>query len=490
MRDARTVRPERIFGALALAASTIFLPGQAQERFRRTPPLPDAQPRELRLPAIERTTLPNGLLVAAAFRPEAPLVTLQLVVRAGEADSPPELPGVAALTARMVGRDSRYIPGSDLEAMVESIGARYSVDVLMDYTVFRLDVLEEFFDRALYLLRMMALETVFSEREFAAVKRTRYWELYSRRKDPESLGWWLLLRLLFRDHPYGNALYAEDVIKFVTVRDAAIFYARHYRPDNAVLLVSGPIPVAEAAVRARRHLGVWTGEPTPQRPLPNAVPNQKERVCFIEDAEATDAFVFAGNVIMDSSDPDFFPFVVLKQILGGTTQSRLFMNLRESKGIAYYAFSETEFYRRAGVFWARARVRPESILPAAREIAAEINALSSTPPAPAEIEEAKSSLIGSLSTRFESIDGFAEWMARHVALDLDESQWDRGPERFKLVNVEQAAAAARKYLSAKPLVVVVGRPEWADRLIQGVATVEVYDRSGALKETRRRREWP
>ena len=75
--------------AAALAALFLSLPAAAQERFRRTPPLPDAQRMELKLPTIETFSLPNGLTVATARRPGTRVVTLQLVVRAGEADSPP-----------------------------------------------------------------------------------------------------------------------------------------------------------------------------------------------------------------------------------------------------------------------------------------------------------------------------------------------------------------------------------------------------------------
>jgi predicted Zn-dependent peptidase len=110
-------------------------------------------------------------------------------------------------------------------------------------------------------------------------------------------------------------------------------------------------------------------------------------------------------------------------------------------------------------------------------------AMSTGGASPTEIEEAKSFLIGNLPTRFESIEGFAEWMARVVALDLDEGQWDKGPERFKLVTVERARAVARKYLSGKPLIVLVGRPEWIGLYLREFDSIEVYDNGGVLKTT-------
>jgi predicted Zn-dependent peptidase len=490
MRSISRVRPGPALCLLALAAVAAASPtfAGAQERFRRTPPLPDAQPQELKLPPIERVFLPNGLSVATVYRPGTPLVTLQLVVRAGEIDSPPERPGVAALTARMIGKGTKLLSAGAIEDMVESMGADYSVEVLMDYTVFTFHVLEESLDRALFVLRFMVLDAQFTERELASVKRTAYYDLYNRKKSPEFLAWRQFLRTLFENHPYQTATYDEDVIKFISTKDVASFYARFYRPDNAVVLVSGAINGATVGKKIGLHFATWVRQPVERAvPAPPA-PNARDRVCYVEDPNAADATVFVGNVIMAASDPAFFPFLVLKHVLGGTTQSRLFMNLRESKAYAYYAFSETEFFRSCGVFWARARVTPEFIVPAVREIVREIKALSAEAPVPAEIEEAKSFLIGNLPTRFESLEGFAEWMARVVALDLDEGQWDKGPERLKLVNVERVRAAAQNYLAGKPLVVIVGRPEWLGLYLREFDTIEVYDNGGALKLIMRKGE--
>jgi predicted Zn-dependent peptidase len=468
--------------ALAAGAASPALAG-AQERFRRTPPLPAAQPQELKLPPLERVTLPNGLSVATAFRPGSPLVTLQLVIRAGEADSPPDRPGVAALTARMIGKGTKLLSASAIDGMVESMGADYSVDVLMDYTVFTFHVLEESLERAIFVLRFMVLDAQFTERELASLKRTTYYELSDRKKNPEFLAWRHFLKTLFENHPYQTATYTEDVIRSISQKDVVSFYDRFYRPDNAIVLVSGAIDGPTVGKKIGLHFATWVRQPVERAVTAPPPPNARDRVCFVEDPNATDATVFVGNMIMAASDPDFFPFLVVKQVLGGTTQSRLFMNLRESKAYAYFAFSQAEFFRSCGVYWARARVKPEFIVPAVREIAQEIIAMSAGGANPTEIEEAKSFLIGNLPTRFESIEGFAEWMARVVALDLDEGQWDKGPERFKLVTVERARAVARKYLSGKPLIVLVGRPEWIGLYLREFDSIEVYDNGGALKTT-------
>lgn len=463
-------------------------PAGAQERFRRTPPLPDAQRLELRLPPVETFVLPNGLTVATARRPESSLVTLQLVFRAGVVDSPAERPGLADVTARMIGKGTKMLSSDYIENMIESMGADFSAAVFMDYTVLTMTVLDEFLDRAVYILRLIALEAVFNDRELAAVRRSTYWEMQDRKKNPEVLGWTQLLGVLFENHPYRAASYSEEAIKLITARDVETFYNRFYRPGNAAVIVSGRIDGEAMAQKIANHFGAWAGRSPDWTPPPPPRQNARDRICYVENPDLEAATVFAGNVIMGSSDPDFYPVLVLKQVLGGTTMNRLFQDLRESKNYASYAFSEMEVFASCGVYWARARVHPESLGPAIREILGEIDALATGPAVPSEIEEAKSYLVGSLPLRFEAAGGFADWLARYVALGLGPSQWDRGPEEIKRIDAERVRAAARKYLSARPVVVVIGRPEWIALHLGDFDAIEVYDTAGQLKHTLRKGE--
>ncbi|MBN2264214.1 MAG: insulinase family protein [Candidatus Aminicenantes bacterium] len=478
--------PGLALGLAGFVALHAGLPAaHAQERFRRTPPLPDPQRMELVLPPVRTQVLPNGLTVATARLPGASVVTIQVVIRAGEADAPPERPALADITARMIGKGTRMLSADYVENMIESLGAEFSAAVFMDYTVLTLRVLgeETLLDRAIYILRLMTLEASFTERELSAVRRAVFWELYEQKRVPEVLAWRQLLSVLFEGHSYRKAMYGEDTIKFITTRDVGGFYDRFYRPGNAAVVVSGDIDEAVVGQRIGSHFSAWEGAAPERTPSPPPGPNERERICFVEAPDATDAFIYAGNVIMGSSDPDFFPFLVLKQILGGTTRSRLFMNLRESKGYASYAFSEMEVYGESGVYWARARVLPEAIVPAVREILGEIGALASGPAVPSEVEEAKSYLVGNLPLRFETPVGFADWMARYVALRLDERQWDRGLDEIKRVDADRVRAAARAYLAARPVVVVAGRADWLASLAEGFPRIEVYDAGGTLKQT-------
>jgi zinc protease len=457
-------------------------PASAQDRFRRTPPLPDSF-QELRLPEIQSITLSNGLTVAVTRRPGFPLVTLQVIIMAGESESPVNLPGVAALTARMMGQGGRTYSADDMENGIESIGADFSVQISLDDTVLTMHVPAEALDRSLGLLKMMVLEPDFPDAEFNTAKRVYHYELLEKKKDPEFVGLRQLLRFLFEGHPYQTGTYAEDVIKFITPKDVAAFYGHFYAPNNAVLSVSGDVDPAAAARKVSQYFNTWSRREVerPSRPSPPA--NARERVCFIEHPTSEEAVILVGNVIMPPTAPDYFPFLVLNQVLGGTTGSRLFMDLRESKGYAYRAFSGAEFFRACGVYWAKAWVPTDKIYLSVQEIIKVLKGLSSEKAEPVEIEEAKSYLIGNLPLKFEPLDGYAARLAQVIALGLGDGHWNKASDNLMLVNVEKVLQAAQKYFPPQPVIVIVGNRQWAAEALKDFPAVEVYDSTGVFKMT-------
>jgi predicted Zn-dependent peptidase len=468
-----------VSSAVALA-STGASAASAQERFRRTPPLPDAF-EELQLPAIETISLSNGLRVAVTRRPGSPLLTLQVVISAGEVDSPANLPGLATLTARMMGRGGRTYSADDMENMVESIGGDFSAKVSMDYTVLTLHLPDEFMDRGLQLLKLMVLEPDFPELEFRTVKRIYYYELQDKKKDPEFTGLRELLRILFEGHPYQTGTYNEDVLKSITTKDLAAFYRRFYVPNNSVLIVSGDIDAASAALKISQYFNIWVSRDV-ERPVLTAPDlHSKQRVCFIDHPVSREVVIFVGNLVMPPRAPDCYPFLVLNQILGGTTGSRLFMDLRESKGYAYRAFSGTEFFRVCGVCWAKAWVPIDKIYLSVQEIMKILNDLSSAKVEPAEVEEAKSYLIGNLPLQFGTLEGYAARLAQVMALGLGDAFWNKTTDNLMLVNADGVLQAAQKYFPHPPVVVIVGNRQWIGEALRDFPEVEIYDSSGVFK---------
>ncbi len=454
----------------------------AQDRFRKSPPLPDPLP-ELRLPPIESAVLSNGLTVAVVRKPSSPTISLQVVVLAGEADSPPKLPGVASVAARMIGRGAEPLSSAEIENRIESMGGELAAEISLERTVFTFDVLEEDLDRALEILGAVFLRASFPEKALDSVERALYYDLVERQKDPEFVAKRQLMRHLFKGHPFGTATYNEDVIKNIARGDVVAFYDRYYRPNNTILVLAGNMNLQTASRKVSHYFNTWAPRTLERFFLPPPAPNLREQVTFVDIPQAREATIFLGNIIPPATSSDHFPFTVLNQILGGTPGSRLFMNLRESKGYAYYAFSGADLYKTCGVFWVRARVTPEAVVPSVREILREIGPAAVEKVTSFEIEQAKSFLIGNFPLKNESLSDLASRAAQVRSFDLGDDQWNRYTQNIILVNLERVLETGRRVLEPPPVVVIAGSIQELAGNIREFDRVDVYDIQGNLKWT-------
>jgi predicted Zn-dependent peptidase len=483
MKDGDRTRTSACLRAAAVFLFFLCAAGLgAQERFRKAPPDPEPL-SPLRLPPVESHVLTNGLRIGVAPRPRSPVAVIHVVILAGEADSPPGLPSVAALTAGMIGRGTPLLTASDMENAVDRMGATFMTDVAPDMTVFTFTCLERDVDRALGLLKTMLLEANFDERQIEGVKRTLFYDRLTKERDPEFVARRQLFRLLFAGHPYQITTYTEESVRSATRRDLETFYSRYYRPNNAIIVVTGDYSLSTVSLKVSRQFNAWVARDVERPFLPPPVPNSASRVCFVDLPSAQNAYLYIGNIVMPMTSPDYFSWLVLDQVLGGTTSSRLFMNLRETRSFAYYAFSETNFFRTSGIFWARAKVTPEVVSPAVQEILKDLENLASERLAVFEMEQAKAFLIGNFPLRLETPEEFGLRVARILAYNLGAEHWNKYLDAVMLVSLDRVLETSQRYLLPKPVVVIVGSGDQVVDHLREFESIEIYDSKGAWKQT-------
>jgi predicted Zn-dependent peptidase len=457
------------------------LPAQ-QERFRKSPPIPDPLLRP-ELPKIESTRLQNGLLLAVVPRPDQPLISLELLILAGESRSPRRLPGLASFTAEMLSRGTLLLSAADIEERIDAVGGEFSTTTTPDFVRFSFRLLPDFLDPALELLGAMVLQPGFSEREVAALKRTKFYDLKQKQRDPEFIGRRQLLRVLFKDHPYRQFFYSEDVFKSLTRKDIQGFYELFYRPNNALIVLAGKIDLALATKRVSHFFNTWPKKVIEAALLPEPLANASDRFCFVNLPRAKEATLVLGNLICPLAEPEYYPLGVLNQVLGGTPFSRLFMNLREAKEYAYSAFSRVEFYGTCGYYAVVAQVIPTAAAPSIREIRRELERIGQERVTNFELEQAKSYLIGQFPIRIASLDELSRQASELLAFSAGESRWSQFLENITPVDADRIFEVAEKYVLPKPVVVIVGDEDVLLDELRELDRLEVYDLQGVLVYT-------
>ncbi|MFZ2054778.1 MAG: pitrilysin family protein [Candidatus Aminicenantales bacterium] len=463
-------------------ALLLLVSSSAQERFRKSPPIPDPL-LELQLPQIESMTLMNGLTVAVAPRIDQPFFSLELVIMAGESQSPDGLPGLASFTAEMLSRGSALVSAADLDERIEAIGGTFSITTTPDCSRFSFQFLDDYLDQAMEILSLMVLQPDFGEREIVALKRILLYDLRQKQRDPEFVGRRQLLRILFKEHPYRKFCYSEDVFRSFARKDIQSFYDLYYRPNNAVLVLTGNLNLAVAVRKVSHFLNTWPRREVERLPLPSPDVRDENKVCFVDLPRAKEATLIVGNVIFPLANPDTFPFAVLNQLLGGTPFSRLFMNLREKKEYAYNAFSEMDLFRSGGAYVVTATVIPSAAFASIGEITLELDRVSREKVSTFELEQAKSYLIGHFPVQISRPGEFSRRVADLVTFSLGDAYWNRFYDSIMQVDADRIFEVAQKYFQPRPVVVVVGDKDVLLDHLRDIDRLEVYDLKGVLLYT-------
>ena len=452
----------------------------SQERFRRIPPSPDPLPK-LNLPEIESAILSNGLSLSVVRQENLPIIYLRLIILSGESSSPEDLPGLASFTANMLSQGTRDLSSSDIEEAIESVGGEFSSAVYPDYSIFSFAFLEDFLDDALNLLAEMILQPSFSKKEIDNVLRSMYYDLLGKNSDPEFIAKRLLFQILFKEHAYQNFSFNEDGLRKFEQKDIISFFDRYYRPENTKLILVGNLNLSTASRKVSSHLKTWRKSELQQFRLPPPKPIDKLKICFVNIPEAKEVTIYLGNAVSSISDQEFFPLLVFNQVLGGTPFSRLFMNLRESKGYAYFAFSNLESFKNAGVFYLNIKVKPEDTYFSIMESLNEIQRITKEKIPNFEIEQAKSYLIGNFPLKIETFDSLSLKVSEIQAFNLGEEHWEKYHETLMLINSENVFEATQKYPLNPPVVVIAGNINIISKYLQEFEEIEVYNPKGILQ---------
>jgi zinc protease len=466
------------FTSLSLIFGLIS-PLNSQERFRRSPPLPEPF-SALSLPLIETHTLTNGLGIAIVGTQDQPVISMKLIIMTGESSSPDNLPGLATLCAWMLTKGSANLKAEGIEEKIESIGGRFEVGTHPDYTEFTFSFLDEYLEDALQLLSEIILRPTFPRIEIGNVQRSMFYDLAIQSNNPDFIARRLLYQILFESHPYKKIIFDQGGIKNLSRRDLVSFYSQYYRPNNAKLVLIGNLNIEIASRTVSRYLSPWEKQDLEQANAPLLNPRDKMKICFVDLPQAKDATIYLGNIIFPITSQDYFPFVVFNQVIGGTPNSRLFMHLRESKAYAYYAFSEMQFFRSCGVFLITAKVLTEFTYDAIQEILQEINDLRNVQIPGQEIEQAKSYLIGNFPLKIETNEDLSAKLAEIQAFNLSRDHWERHYEKIKRINSEMVSRMGQKYSLHTPVIVIVGNNEVMEYLME-FTQVSVYSPEGKFR---------
>jgi zinc protease len=432
----------------------------AQNRPDRSNPPALGPTPQLKLPAIAKRSLANGLAVWVVEAHEVPVVQLSVLVRAGGDDDPEGKFGTASLTAAMLDEGAGTRSALEIADVVEFLGATLTTTSSYDASAIRLNVPVQRLDEALPLLADVALRPSFPVKEIERLRQERLTALLQARDDPASIAGMAFARIVFGpNHRYGTGLIGTEAsLKTLSADDLRAFHASYYQPPNTTLLVVGDTTADAVTAQLEKFFGEWRPAGAPGRDsVPPTAPQIRDRQVYLVDkADAEQSQIRIGAVGVPRSTPDYFPLIVLNTVLGGSFTSRLNQNLREQHGYAYGASSAFDARLSAGPFVAAAGVQTDKTREAIAEFFNELNGIRMPIPAD-ELAKAKNYIALGFPSEFETATDLSRRLEELVVYRLPDDYFERYVANVMAVTAESAHGVADKYVEpARFAVVVVG----------------------------------
>lgn len=449
---------------------------------QKTAPEPLA-PVPFQIPAAFETKLPNGLRVVIFDDERLPLVSYRLAFLSGDAHDPKEHNGLTSAMVSMLTEGTESYSSRELAEKVERLGASLGVSSSDDFTIVSASALSMYAADMLDMIAEVVFKPTFPEEELDLYRRNTVENLKFQRSQPNFLANEQTSRILYGEHPYATiAPKAADVEK-LTRDDLAKLHSARFAPNNAVLIVVGNVDRDELLTKLEDHFGDW-----PQGSVPTAddpqLPERTERTITIVDRPGSaQSNIVLANLAIKRMHPDYFPLLVMNQVLGAGASSRVFMNLREEKGYTYGAYTRLDMKRLAGDLEATAEVRTTVTGDSLKEFFYELNRIRDDQVADEELDDAKNYLTGVFPLRAETQEGMTGLILNQQLYGLPSDYLQTYRDKVNAVTVADVQRVAREHIHPETLaIVIVGDAgEILPQVREYSANVEIFDTEGNAK---------
>jgi zinc protease len=456
---------DAIATAATIQARTLSIPqaeipvhALAGEAEREQPPAA-AAPVDARIPATSQRALANGLRVIVAPNRALPLISADLRAASGGSADPRDRAGLAGMTADLLTRGTTTRSATEIARQIESLGASISSGAGVDSSAASLQTRSDRADEAFTVFADVARNPAFAEEELDRARQQALDGLQVALSQPGSIAGFAMTRAIYGEGPYGGVA-SERSLTAITREDMSAFHRAHWRPDNAVLVITGDVSPEQGFALAERHFGDWPAPTGPAPARPDASAHAPAPRTIVVDLPQTgQAAVAMGLRGAARTDPDYFPLLVANNVLGGGYSARLNTEIRIRRGLSYGASSSLQARMAPGPIVASAQTRNDAAVQVYELMRAEIDRIGDALVPEQELTARKAVLIGSFGRAVETTSGLAGQISTLALFGLPPERLGTYIADVSSITPEQARAAAARYFD----------PDRADLVVVGDA---------------------
>jgi zinc protease len=408
---------------------------------------------------IHRTVLDNGIVVLLTENPTADIIAGRIFIRAGSCHEPSEKSGLAHLLSALLTKGCDGLSSMEIAEEVESVGASLGTDAAADYFLLSLKTVTADFANMLTLAGRIMRSPTFPELEVELERRLALQDIRSQKEQPFSIAFEQLRLAMYKDHPYSQSgLGDETTMASLTRDDLVKYHQTYFRPDNLVISIAGRIKSSDAIALIQEVFGDW--QAPINQPIPSLTVSEVDTApqAISTFQQTQQSIIMLGYLAPSVDSPDYAALKLLSTYLGNGLSSRLFVELREKRGLAYEvsAFYPTRLLTASFIVYMG--TAPENTRIALDGLKNEVDLLSSNHLTDDTIQAAKNKILGQYALGKQTNSQIAQIYGWYETLGLGIDFDYRFQEMVAAVDAEQTYAAASRYLLT-PYVSIVGQEE-------------------------------
>ncbi|HEV7525885.1 MAG TPA: pitrilysin family protein [Acidimicrobiia bacterium] len=407
---------------------------------------------------IRRTRCASGLRVVTEGLPELHSVTLGAWVGSGARDEQGAQYGASHFLEHLLFKGTDRRSAREIAESIESVGGEMNAFTTHEQTVFYVRVPDSQLEPAFEVLADVLWNPAFRVDDVESERRVILEEIGMRDDTPDDLVHDLFASALFPEHPLGReVLGSEESITAMARADIESYHAEHYQPSNVVFAAAGNLTHDKVLELVDRHFPSSEAV-RPARPRFDTVAPQPLLVLH-RDTEQT--HVVTGVRALAALDADRYALTVVNQVLGGGMSSRLFQEIRETRGLAYSVFSYSASFDETGFVAIYAGTAPEHVPETLSVIGAELDRLVKEGLSDAEVAGAKGHLVGSLAMSLESSASRMRRLGRSELVEGEIPSLDDLIARVDAVTADDVARVIDRVFAGAPRALAVVGPHRA-----------------------------
>jgi predicted Zn-dependent peptidase len=420
---------------------------------------------------FQRETLANGVRLLSAPMPQVQSVACFIMLAAGSRYETPETSGIAHFAEHMFFKGTERRPtAQQIGLELDGIGAEFNAFTGKEYTGYYVKCSAEHRQHSFDVLVDMLRHSKFDPEEIEREKGVIIEEMNMYFDTPRDYISGVYHQLVYGDSPLGwDIIGRKETVRGATRETFLDYIDKWYRAPRMVVGVAGNFPESTRDELEALLSEVEGGDPGGPPPSGPAVDGSGPHV-KVHSKESDQAHVSMGLPSYPLDHPDRYALQIVGTVLGTGMSSRLFTEVRERRGLAYYVFATNHSYTDTGTLYSQAGVDINRIDEAVETIARELRKIAVEPVPDDELEKAKNVAKGRFVLQTESPHGMIMFGLRREVLEGRAPEPEEVLAGIDAVTVEDVQRVAEDVIGGKGLsLALIGPFDDAERFEQLLA---------------------